>query len=70
MREDPRVIAHLWWFKSLAIVGAGLRLSVLLVQVWLRRGVRQMYAGPTWPEEPAERLLPVLLSRVGAAAGP
>lgn len=63
------MIAILWWFKSFAIVGAGLWLGLLLVQLWLRWGVRQMYAGPTWPHEPAERLLPVLLFRVGMAAG-
>jgi quinol-cytochrome oxidoreductase complex cytochrome b subunit len=57
----------LWWLKSLALVGAGLWLGLGLFRLWFGWGVRRLYAGPPWPDAPEERLLPVVLYRVGMA---
>ena len=61
------MITDLWWFKSLALVGAGVWLGFGLFRVWFGWGVRRLYAGPPWPDAPEEHLLPVVLYRVGVA---
>jgi hypothetical protein len=55
--------------QSGATAIAGMWLGRELFGVWLGWGVREMYAGPPWPGDPEERLLPVLGYRLAVAAG-